>query len=166
MIRKSLIHLGESPIDKGGANDEGWWTAIVQDLVAAGLNDDEGATLLRQREAWIAEAREMLAEGYPYDEIIFHLSTIRASWAEVGRALMAVGVPPSEMLRAVLPLTEGKTHWSVVQVALLEGPEEADFGEVCGMLAFFFISREEALETLDLNGIQREIVARRLGIFL
>lgn len=163
MIRQSLVNWGEGVIEEGLSCDDGW-PDIVQDLVAEGLNDDEVATLLRQREAWTAEAREMKAEGFPYDEIIFHLASLRASWADVGRALMVVGLPPADMLRAVLPSTEGEEHWPVVQVALLDGPEDADYDEVRGVLGFYFTSDEEALATLDLDWAQRELAARRLGM--
>jgi hypothetical protein len=149
-------------IEEGLFSDDGW-PDIVQDLIAAGLNDGEVAALLREWEAWTAEALEMKIAGYPYDEIIFHLTTLRASWADVGRALMAAGLSPADMLRAVLPSTEGEEHWSVVQVALLDGPEDADYEEVRGVLGFYFASEEEALATLDLDGPQRELAAERLG---
>jgi hypothetical protein len=106
----------------------------------------------------------MKAAGYPYDEIIFHLTSLRASWADVGLALMAAGLSPADMLRAVLPSTEGEEHWPVVQVALLDGPEDADYEEVRGVLGFFFASEEEVLGVLDLELVQRDLVAQRLGI--
>lgn len=163
MIRQSWVNLGEDLINDSFAFDEGW-PDIVQSLVAEGLSDEEIASLLRQHEAWTAEAWEMKAAGYPYDEIIFHLTTLRASWADAGRALMAVGLPPADMLRAVLPCTEEEEHWPVFQAALLDGPEDADYGEVRGVLGFFFMSEEEALGTMDLDFVQREIVAQRLGL--
>jgi len=163
VIRQSLVNWGEGVIEEGLSCDDGW-PDIVQDLVAEGLNDDEVATLLRQREVWTAEAREMKAEGFPYDEIISHLTSLRASWADVGWALMAVGLPPADMLRAVLPSTEGEEHWPVVQVALLDGPEDADYAEVQGVLGFFFASEEEVLRALDLESVQRDLAAQRLGI--
>ncbi len=162
MIRQSFVNLGEGIIEEGLFCDDGW-SDIVQDLVVEGLNDAEVATLFRQREVWTAEAREMKVAGFPYDEIIFHLTTLRASWADVGRALMAVGLSPADMLRAVLPSTEGEEHWPVVQVALLDGPEDADYDEVRGVLGFYFTSEEEALAALDLDGALRELAAQRLG---
>ena len=163
MIRQSLVNWGEGVIEEGLSCDDGW-SDIVQDLVAEGLNDDEVATLLRQREAWTAEAREMKAAGYPYDEIIFHLTSLRASWADVGLALMTAGLSPADMLRAVLPSTEEEEHWPVVQVALLNGPEDADYEEVRGVLGFFFASEEEVLGVLDLELVQRDLATQRLGI--
>ncbi len=162
MIRQSLVNLGEGMIEEGLSCDDGW-PDIVQDLMAAGLNDEEVAALLRHREVWTAEAREMKTAGYPYDEIIFHLITLRASWADVGRALMAVGLSPADMLRAVLPSTEGEEHWPVMQLALTDGPEDADYEEVRGVLGFYFTSEEEALAALDLDGSRRELAAQRLG---
>lgn len=163
MIRLSMLQSGESLIEEGRACSEAW-SDIVQNLMAEGLHEEEVATLLRQRETWIAEAREMKSEGHPYDEIIFHLSTLKATWADIARALMEVGLSPADMLRAVLPCTEGEEYWSVVQAALLDGPEDADYGEVRGVLGFLFVREDEILETLDLNGMQRELVGQRLGL--
>jgi hypothetical protein len=156
------LNWGEEVIEEGLACADAW-SEIVEDLVAEGLNDEEVATLLRQREVWTPEAREMKAEGYPYDEIIFHLTTLRAGWADVGRALMAIGLPPADMLRVVLPSTEEEERWPVVQVALLDGPGDSDYAEVRGVLGFYFLN-EEVIQTLDLNGLQREIAAQRLGL--
>ena len=163
MIRHSLVSRGESIIDERLSCDEGWFD-IVQNLVAEGLNDDEVTTLLRQRDAWTAEAREMKSDGFLYDEIICHLVGLRASWADVGRALMAVGLSPADMLRAVLPCTEGEEHWSAVHTALVDGPEDADYAEVRGVMGFFFMSDEEVLGTMDQGDVQRGVAAQRLGL--
>jgi hypothetical protein len=140
------------------------WADVVRDLLAAGLTDEEIATLFRERQVWSAEARLMKAEGYPYDEILYHLSTLRAPWGDVGRALMDVGLSPADMLRVMLPSTDGEDHWPLVQAAILDGPEDADYGEVRGVLEFFFLPEEEILDSLDVDGAQREQVAQRLGL--
>ena len=163
MIRQSLLQWGEDVLQDGLAHQESW-ADIVQGLTVEGLNRDEVAELLRRHNAWVSDAREMKTEGYPYDEIIFHLTTLRASWAEIGRALMAVGLPPADMLRAVLPSTHSEEHWPVIQVALLEGPEGSDFAEVAGVMEFFFLSAKELLESIDLDPIQRERLVKRLEI--
>jgi hypothetical protein len=149
-------------IEEGLSCDDGW-PDIVQDLMTAGLNDEEVAALLCHREVWTAEARELKTAGYPYDEIISHLITLRASWADVGRALMVVGLSPADMLRAVLPSIEQEEHWPVVQVALTDGPEDADYEEVRGVLGFYFTSEVEVLAAMDLDGVQRELAVQRLG---
>ena len=136
MIRGSLVNWGEGIIDEGLSNNEGW-PDIVDDLVAEGFTDEE---------------------------IVFHLTTLKASWADVGRALMAVGLPPADMLRAVLPSTEEEDYWPVFQVALLDGPEDADYGEVRGVLGFVCMSEEEALGSMSLDSVQREFVTQRLGV--
>jgi hypothetical protein len=105
----------------------------------------------------------MKVEGYPYDEILYHLISLRASWGDVGRALMEVGLSPADMLRVVLPCADGEDRWSLIQAALLDGPEDADYGEVRGVLEFFFLTEEEILGALDVEGAQRERVAQRLG---
>ena len=149
-------------IEAGLARRKGW-SVIVQDLLADALNDEEIATLMRQRNAWVEEAHEMKAEGYPYDEIVFHLTTLKASWADVGRALMVVGISPADMLRLVFPCTDGADHWPLVRAALLDGPEDANYGEVRGVLEFYFLSEEEILEAMDVEGPQRECLNNRLG---
>jgi hypothetical protein len=68
------------------------------------------------------------------------------------------------MLRVMLPSTDGEDHWPLVQAALLDGPEDADYGEVRGVLEFFFLPEEEILDSLDVDGAQREQVAQRLGL--
>lgn len=137
---------------------------VVRDLLTAGLTDEEIAALFRERQIWSAEARLMKAEGYPYDEILYHLTTLRAPWGDVGRALMDVGLSPADMLRVMLPSTDGEDHWPLVQAALLDGPEDADYGEVRGVLEFFFLAEEEILDSLDVDGTQRERLAQRLGL--
>ncbi|GLH71317.1 hypothetical protein GETHPA_28500 [Geothrix rubra] len=150
-------------IEVGLACRQGW-SVIVQDLLAEGLNDEEIATLLRQRNAWVEEAHEMKAEGYPYDEIVFHLTTLKASWDDVGRALMAVGISPADTLRVVFPCTDGYDHWPLVRAALLDGPENADYGEARGVLEFYLLSEEEILGALDLEVLQREQLIHRLEL--
>jgi hypothetical protein len=157
-----MIQRGEESLDEARASNEAW-SDIVRDLLAAGLNDEEIAALLRQQDVWTVEARKMKSEGYPYDDILFRLGTLCASWADVGRALMDAGLSPADMLRAVLPSTESDEHWPVVQAALLDGPEDADYTEVRGVLEYFFMSEEEVLRTLDMDDAQRGIAAQRLG---
>ena len=106
----------------------------------------------------------MKSDGFFYDEIICHLVALRASWADVGRALMAAGLSPADMLRAVLPCSQGEEHWSAIQAALVDGPEDADYAEARGVLGFFFMGEEEVLGALDLDEDQQKIVAERLGV--
>ena len=106
----------------------------------------------------------MKVDGYPYDEIVFQLVSLNATWGEVGRALMEAGLRPADMLRVVLPLMDGSGYWSLVQVALLEGPEDADYLEARGVMDFFLITKEEVLASLEVNGVMRTQVVRRLGL--
>jgi hypothetical protein len=64
----------------------------------------------------------------------------------------------------MLPSTDGEDHWPLVQAALLDGPEDADYGEVRGVLEFFFLTEEEIFGALEVEGTQREQVAQRLGL--
>jgi hypothetical protein len=64
----------------------------------------------------------------------------------------------------MLPSTDGEDHWPLVQAALLDGPEDADYGEVRGVLEFFFLAEEEILGALEVEGAQRERLAQRLGL--
>jgi len=163
MIRPSKLEWGEEVIEDCLSFEESW-SETVEALEREGLNEEEVTALLRQREAWTAEARELKAEGYPYDEIIFHLTTLRAPLPDVGRALMTVGLSPADMLRVVLPFAEGDELWNVVQVALLDGPEDADYAEVRGLLGFYFMNEQEVLGALDVDDVQRRRAAERLGI--
>lgn len=149
-------------IEAGLACRKGW-SVIVQDLLVEGFNDEEISTLMRQRNSWVEEAREMKSEGYPNDEIAFHLTTLKASWADVGLALLAVGISPANILRLVFPWTDGDDHWPLVRAVLLDGPEDADYGEVMGVLKFYFLSKEEILGALGVEGPQRERLINRLG---
>ncbi len=158
------VSYGRGVVEDGLANLDGW-ADIVVDLRAEGLEDGEITLVLREQQAWTAEAREWKQHGFPYDEIITRLrDELLAEWGDVAHALMEVGLPPADMLRAVLPLTEESELVLVVQAALLDGPEDADYQEVRGVLGFFFRSEEEALGVLDLDGVQREIAAQRLGL--
>lgn len=159
-----IIEDAEERVGLQGALRGSLWVDVVRDLLAAGLTDEEIAALFRERQVWSAEARQMKAEGYPYDEILYHLATLRAPWGDVGRALMDVGLSPADMLRVMLPSTDGEDHWPLVQAALLEGPEDADYGEVRGVLEFFFLAEEEILGALDVEGVERERLAQRLGL--
>ena len=129
-------HIGEEWIQEGLANLEGW-SDMVQDLARVGFTDEEIGGLLRPHEAWTAEAREMKAAGYPYDEILFHLRTLKATWADAARALLRAGLSPADMLRVVLPATEGDGALPVIEVAWLEAPGGTDEEEVRGVLAYF-----------------------------
>jgi hypothetical protein len=158
-----MIQRGEGLIEEAMAREQGWYN-IDRDLLAEGLNDEEVAAVLRPQEAWVAEARQMKSDGFFYDEIICHLIALRASWADVGRALMAAGLSPADMLRAALPCTEGEEHWQVIQAALVDGPEDADYTEARGVLGFFFIGEEEVLGALELDEVQRRTATKRLGV--
>jgi hypothetical protein len=166
MLQRGTVIIEDAEGREGlhGALRGSLWADVVRDLLAAGLTDEEIAGLFRERQVWSAEARLMKAEGYPYGEILYHLSTLRAPWGDVGRALMDVGLSPADMLRVMLPSTDGEDHWPLVQAALLDGPEDADYGEVRGVLEFFFLPEEEILDSLDVDGAQREQVAQRLGL--
>lgn len=162
MIRQSLISWGEGVIEEGLAQSEGW-SEIVDDLVAEGLNDEEVAALLRSRNAWLMEALNRKAEGWPYDEIVFHLVSLKATWGDVGRVLMTAGLPPADMLRSVLPCTEDEEPWAVIQAALLDGPEDADYEEVRSVVAYY-VDEKEALDRMVLEGPQRARAEQRLGL--
>ena len=163
MIRQGMIRNGECLIEESLACGD-CWSDIVQDLLAEGLNDEEIASLLRSQDAWAMDVRRMKADGFPYEEMVFYLTTMRATWADIGRALMSAGVSPADMLRTVLPFTEGEDHWPLVQAGLLDGPEDADYAEVRGVLGFCFLNEEELLQSLDVDETHRDRVVQRLGI--
>lgn len=166
MLQRGTVIIEDAEGREGlhGALRGSLWADVVRDLLAAGLTDEEIAALFRERQVWSAEAQLMKEEGYPYDEILHHLTTLRAPWGDIGRALMEAGLSPADMLRVMLPSTDGEDHWPLVQAALLDGPEDADYGEVRGVLEFFFLAEEEILGALDVEGAQREQVAQRLGL--
>lgn len=159
-MRQYMVNLGDSVVEDGLAHEDGW-IAIVEDLAAEGLDDEEIAALLRQREAWEAEAREMKLAGFPYDEIACHLLTLKATWMDVAMAFLAVGLPAADMLRAILPFLEGEECWPVVRVALLDGTDDSDLEEVRGVLGYFFGAEEEVLAAVNLNDAQRESITQR-----
>jgi hypothetical protein len=59
---------------------------------------------------------------------------------------------------------EGEDLWTVFQAALLDGPADADYGEVRGVLEFFVMNEDEILGAMDLDPAQRGMVAQRLGL--
>jgi len=158
-----MLKRGAHIVQKGLDRQEDW-VCITLELLEAGLSGEDVASLLRPRRAWIEEAQAMKEEGYPMDDIIHHLWALHATWEDVARALLMVELSPAEVLQNVLPYADDGEQGSVIQAALLDGPEEADYGEVRDVLRFFFLTEEEALETMDLDGIQGEIVAQRLGL--
>ncbi len=171
MIRSNKLFVGAVIIEDAedceapeGVIRGSLWLDVIRELKVAGLSEEEVQELLRQREVWGREARLMKAEGYPYDEILCHLIALRAPWGDAGRALMEAGLSPADMLRVMLPSTDGEDHWPLVQAALLDGPEDADYGEARGVLEYFFLVEEEILGALDVEGVQREQVALRLGL--
>jgi hypothetical protein len=163
MSDPAWVTYGRKVVEEALANLDGW-ADIVVDLRAIGLEDEEIRLVLREQQAWIAEAREWKRHGFPYDAIITELrEELLAEWGDVARALMEVGLSPADMLRTVLPLTEESELTPVVQAALLDGSEDADYQEAREVLGFF--KREEDLiGVVDLDGVQREIVVQRLGL--
>lgn len=166
VLQRGAVIIEEAEERDGlkGALRGSLWVDVVRDLLAAGLTDEEIAELFRERQVWSLEAQQMKSEGYPYEEILYHLAMLRAPLGDAGRALMEVGLSPADMLRVMLPFTDGEGHWPLVQAALLDGPEDADYAEVRGVLEFFFMAEEEILGALEVEGIQRERVAQRLGL--
>ncbi|MBP1625963.1 MAG: hypothetical protein H6Q00_438 [Holophagaceae bacterium] len=171
MIRSNKLYVGAVIIEDAedqeapaGVLRGSLWLDVIRELRAAGLSEEEVQELLRQREVWGTEARLMKAEGYPYEEILSHLVALKAPWGDVGRALMEAGLSPADMLRAVLPSTDGEDHWPLVQAALLDGPEDADYSEVRGVLEYFFLVEEEILGSLDVDEVQRAQLRERLGV--
>lgn len=158
------VSYGQGVVEDGLANLDGW-ADIVLDLRAEGLEEGEITLVLREQQAWTAEAREWKMHGFPYDEIITHLKDeLLAEWGDVARALMEAGLPPADMLRAVLPLTEEAELLPVVYAALLDGPEDSDYQEVRGVLGFFFASEEVLIKALDLDATQSGMAVQRLSI--
>lgn len=162
MIRRTVMSHRQAIIDEG-LNALASWAEIVEDLVAAGCCDEEIAALLRSHEAWASEAAVRKVHGLPYDEIVFHLVSLRATWGDVARALMMVGLPPADMLRAVLPCTENEEPWEAIKAALVDGSDEADYDEARGVISWY-VSEQDAFASLDLDDSQRAKVERRLGL--
>jgi hypothetical protein len=155
VTHENHLHWGEDCIQEGLARQATWYE-IIQDLVDGGCSENEVAMLLRQRDLWVTEAREMKAEGYPYDDILYELTTVlKATWTDVARVLMEVGVTPADTLRLVLPLMEGDDYWAVVQPAMMDGPEDADYDEVCNVVSFF-LSEEAAFGKLELSEVVKQ----------
>lgn len=151
-------------VEEARASFEGW-TDIVADLRREGIEAGIIHQVLQEHHAWTAEACEWKACGFPYDELALHLrEQLAAEWRDVARALMEAGLPPADMLRVVLPLLEADESMPIVQAALLEGPEDADYGEVCGVLEFFFPDEADILGSLDVEGAQLECLEQRLGL--
>ncbi len=159
-MRQYMVNLGDSVVEDGLAHEDGW-VAIVEDLAAEGLDDEEIAALQRQREAWEADAREMKLAGFPDDEIACHLLTLKATWMDVAMAFLAVGLPAADMLRAILPFLEGEECWPVVRAALLHGMDDSDLMEVRGVLGYFFSGEEEVLAAANLSDAQRQSLTQR-----
>lgn len=117
-MRQGSSRRPEERDGPNGALRGSFWVDVVRDLLAAGLTHEEIAELFRERQVWSLEARQMKAEGYPYDEILYHLATLRAPWGDVGRALMDVGLSPADILRVILPSTDSEEHWSISAVRI------------------------------------------------
>jgi len=164
MSDPALVSLGLEVVEEALANLEGW-ADIVVDLRAEGLEDEEIRLVLRERQAWVAEAREWKQHGFPYDAIITQLrDELLAEWGDVARALMEAGLSPADMLRVVFPCTEESELIPVVQAVLLDGPEDADYPEAREVLGFFFQSEEEVLKALNLDPTELGKAAPRLSI--
>lgn len=160
MIHETQLQWGEACIQDGLARKATWYD-IIQDLMDSGCTEEEVVALLRQQDVWVAEAREMKAEGYPYDDILYELNVVlKATWADVARALMEVGTTPADMLRMVLPTMEGEDYWSVVNPALMDGPADTDFGEICSVVNYF-VSEEAAFGKLELPEVFQQKASLR-----
>lgn len=139
-------------------------SSLCSELDTAGLSHEETAEVLRRGEVWQSEARRLKASGYPYDELVDELLAIRAGWSDVARSLLAVGLAPPDVLRAALSVAEGTEIWPVLDVILLEGPEDADYEEVRGVIQVFFGRAAGVIEEMDLDDSQRVWVTERLGL--
>lgn len=125
------------------------WPDIVADLRGEEIGEEVIAEVLREHQTWVEEAREWKQHGFPYEEIVQHLrDDLAAPWGDVAHALMVVGMTPADMLRAVMPFLGEDSPLPVVQVALLEGPEDFDNGEAWEVVSYYFpeISRKAGLK--------------------
>lgn len=138
MTDQGWVSYARGFVEDSLANAEGW-ADIVVDLRGEGLEEEVIATVLRERQAWIAEAREWKQHGYPYDEIVHHLrDEVAAGWGDVAHALMEIGLSPADVLRAVLPFLGEDDPLQVVQAALLEGSEDGGSDEAWEVVEYYF----------------------------
>lgn len=136
-------------VEDSRVHGEGW-SDIVVDLRGEGIGEEVITEVLRERQAWIEEAREWKQHGFPYEEIVQHLrDEVAAPWGDVAHALMSAGMAPPDVLRVVLPLMGEESPLPVVQAALLEGPEDSDEAEAWEVVDYFFpgMAEEESGET-------------------
>jgi hypothetical protein len=118
------------------ASHEGW-ADIVVDLRGEGLDEEVIATLLREHQAWVEEAREWKQYGFPYEDIVRHLrDEVVAGWGDVAQALQDIGLTPADMLRVVLPLLGEDEPNPVVRAALLEGADGTE--EALAVIDYFY----------------------------
>jgi hypothetical protein len=164
VIHENHLHWGESCIQEC-LTRQATWHEIVEELQRGGFSETEVTTLLRPQHAWVAEAREMKAEGYPYEDILYELNVVlKATWADVARALVEVGVPSADVLRLVLPSMDGDDYWPVIQSVLMEEANGEDDSEACSVVNVF-ISEEAAFGKLELSSVanQKALLREKLA---
>ena len=100
--------------------DEGRiWPDILSDFADEGYYPLDLQLLLRSMGAWRKKARQLKAEGWPYEDLVMYLLDILATWQDVAWALLQAGMKPADMLRAVFPAACGREfEVSIVQLAL------------------------------------------------
>ncbi len=83
---------------------EGWnWPQILVELEEADYRPLDQILVLRGMDVWVEQAKQLKADGWPNDELVRYLVNLLATSPDIAGALLKAGLPPADMLRAVLP---------------------------------------------------------------
>ena len=107
------------------------WPEILEELEIMGYRPLDQKYVMRRMNAWVEQAKQLKADGWPYDDMVMYLVNLLATSPDIGRALLEAGLRPADMLRAALPEAISTGYQDAVIKMAMDCEKEADSIEEC-----------------------------------